>query len=469
MRPESFQAGGEESKKKLKNAEKGIWGLENNLRVAIEENKERAKSLKREIQKLKEELKALKEKYKQSKEWGKELEKKAKGITGGKKELSQRDGEKEPSQRGGEKELSQRDKDRDKETSKVKPEELKFEVIEGYFEEETREGIKDSGINTISPFEDFIFGGRGIKDEHISTISPFDGFVFAGRKEGDFTLYRLNPEKGKMEVVEIEDQRKLLPGSILGSEMSREYLAVGGYDHYLKIYFRESDNPNDWFKRGRDLSDKFGQPVSGLDLYQGLVGAGSWRDDNHPPRILVYDLENNREILNHVFPEVSDICTFKFIPNTNYAVIAGSEGIRIIDYRSGRIKWTGVHEYLDIGKAVSLSPNGEEIAFTDHLGSDKIYFLNILDLKLDQESEKKQILDENGDPIGLSENYCLSYTSDGRYLVIGSLIEDALTIIDRDTMKIVKQYDFGSGAIAIDQKGNIITTRKSGKQLAYID
>ena len=437
MRPESFQTGGEKSEKKLEDAEKGIW-QGNNLRVAIEENKERAKSLKREIQKLKEELKALKEKYKQSKEWGRELEEKAKGITGREEEK-----------------LSQRDKDRDKETLEVKPEELKFKVIEGYFEEETREGIKDSGIDTISSF------GK---------------FVFAGRREGYPTLYQLNPEKGIMEVVEIEDQRKLLPGDILESEMNGKCLAVSGYPHNLRIYYRESDNPNDWFKKvERDLSDKFAQPVSALDLYQGLVGAGSTSKSSHQDsRILVYDLENDREILNNQkFHGVGRIYTFKFIPETNYAVIAGSNGIRIINYRdNGQIKWTGVD--LGVGKAVSLSPNGKEIAFTDHPELNEIYFLDISDLdNLDsgQKPEGKLILDKDGEPIKSSTSYYrLSYTPDGKYLVIGSSGGYALTIIDRDSMKIVKQYGhgFGGQAIAIDQKGNIISTDLSREQLVCI-
>ena len=373
--------------------------------------------------------------------------------------------------------LLQKDKDRDKETSEVKPEELKFEVIEGYFEEETRKGIKDSGINTISPFEDFIFGGRGIKDEHISTISPFDGFVFAGRKEGDFTLYRLNPEKGKMEVVEIEDQEKLLPGVILESKSERDgkYLAVGGRPHHLRIYPIGSSDPNDWFKEAEDLSDKFAQPVSALDLYQGLVGAGSTSKSSHQDsRILVYDLENDREILNNQkFHGVGRIYTFKFIPETNYAVIAGSNGIRIINYRdNGQIKWTGVD--LGVGKAVSLSPNGKEIAFTDHPELNEIYFLDISDLdNLDsgQKPEGKLILDKDGEPIKSSTSYYrLSYTPDGKYLVIGSSGGYALTIIDRDSMKIVKQYGhgFGGQAIAIDQKGNIISTDLSREQLVCI-
>ena len=208
-----------------------------------------------------------------------------------------------------------------------------------------------------------------------------------------------------------------------------------------------------------------------MDLYQGLVGAGSWKDDNdnYIPKILVYDLENDREILNQEFSEVGSIYTFKFIPNTDYAVIAGDKGIRIINYHSDQIKWTGVDS--GIRKAVSLSPNGEEIAFTEEK-SDKIYFLDISDLDNmdpDQEPIGRRVLDENGNPTGLPKNWRLSYTPDGKYLVINSIGRYTLTIIDRHSMKIVRQYNFGNKAIAIDQKGNIITTSRSEAQLAYID
>ena len=53
-------------------------------------------------------------------------------------------------------------------------EELKFKVIRGYFEKETREEIKN---------------------KYISTISPFDSFVFAGRNLGYFTLYQFDKEE----------------------------------------------------------------------------------------------------------------------------------------------------------------------------------------------------------------------------------------------------------------------------------
>jgi len=449
MRPESFQTGGEKSKKKLKNAEKGIWGLENNLRVAIETNGKELESIEGKIQKLEEELKALKEKHNQLEKERKELEEKAKGITGREKELSQRDGEKKPSQRDGEKELSQKDKDRDKETSEVKPEELKFKVIEGYFEGETREGIKNKDI---------------------LTISSFDKFVFAGRDYGCFTLYQPNPEKGIMEVVKVKGQEKLLPDDISGSAMNKDYLAVSGCSHHLKIYFKKSKNPNNWFEEVRDLSNRFDQPVSGLDLDQGLVGAVSRIDS----KILVYDLKNGGEILIREFPEVGSIYTFKFISNTDYAVITGTHGIIIINYRQdGQVKWAWEEPGLSIGKTVSLfsSLDKREIAFTKCGESGEIYFLDISDLdNLDpnQEPEKKQVLNEYGNPTKLLDNWCLSYAPDGKYLVIGSDVRNILTIIDRDSMEIVKQYGFGREANAIDSKGNIIATDESGKQLVYV-
>ena len=92
-------------------------------------------------------------------------------------------------------------------------------------------------------------------------------------------------------------------------------------------------------------------------------------------------------------------------------------------------------------------------------------------MDLDQEPIKRRILDKDGEPIKSSTSYYrLSYTPDGKYLVIGSSGGYALTIIDRDTMKIVKQYGhgFGGQAIAIDQKGNIISTDLSREQLVYI-
>jgi len=246
-------------------------------------------------------------------------------------------------------------------------EELKFEVKKDYFEKEEREEIEGWWI---------------------CTISSFDDFVFAGRNSGYFTLYKFDPKDKKMKIVKIENQKELLSGDIFESKMNEKYLAVSGYKHDLKIYSRKSKNPEDWFKEENttDLSDKFKTRVSGLDInFQGLVGAGSWYDS----KVYVYDLENEEEILNQEFEEIGSIFTFKFIPETDYAVIAGNKGIEMINFVNGQIKWKRLG--LNIGKAVSLSPDNKEIAFTEDGESDKIYFLdisNIEELKPDQEPEE---------------------------------------------------------------------------------
>ncbi|MCD6470978.1 hypothetical protein J7K86_00375, partial [bacterium] len=253
------------------------------------------------------------------------------------------------------------------------------------------------------------------------------------------------------------------------------YLAVSGYKHDLKIYSRKSKNPKDWFKKENttDLSDKFEEAVYGLDLNsQGLVGASSWDS-----RVYVYDLENEKEILNQKFREIGHIYTFKFIPETNYAIIAGGDGIEIINFRNSETKWKKLGP--DIGKAVSLSPDNKEIAFTKRGEFDKIYFLdisNIEELKPDQKPEEKQVLNEDGKPTELPENWRLFYTPDGKYLVVdkkylvlSSLNKDQLTIIDCQSMKISRRYGFGVTAVFVDQKGNIISPNASKIQLVYID
>jgi len=327
-------------------------------------------------------------------------------------------------------------------------EELKFEVKEDYFEKEEREEIKGWWIHAISSFNDF---------------------VFAGRNSGYFTLYKFDPKDKKMKIVKIENQEKLLSGSIFESKMNEKYLAVSGDKHDLKIYSRKSKNPEDWFKEENttDLSDKFKTRVSGLDInFQGLVGAGSWDS-----RVYVYDLENEKEILNQKFREIGSIYTFKFIPKTDYAIIAGTNEIEIINYKTGKVKWKKLG--LSISKAVSLSPDNKEIAFTKDGESDKIYFLdisNIEELKPDQEPEEKQVLDENGKPTELLDNWRLFYTPDGKYLVIGSWSKNHLIIINRRSMKIVKEFfNFGEEAIFVDEKENIIAADESKEQLVYID
>jgi len=332
-------------------------------------------------------------------------------------------------------------------------EELKFEVKKDYFEKERREEIEGGWIFAISSFDDFVFAGRG---------------------SGYFTLYKFDPKDKKMKIVKIENQNELLSDTILESKMNENYLAVSGWYHDLKIYSKKSKNPEDWFKEENttDLSDKFEKEVYGLDLSpQGLVGAGSRENEYKEikPKVYVYDLENKKEILNQEFEEIGDIFTFKFIPETDYAVIAGNKGIEIINFKNGQRKWKKLG--LVIGKAVSLSPDNKEIAFIKDGESDKIYFLdisNIEELKPDQEPEEKQVLNENGKPTELPDNWRLSYTPDGKYLVIGSWSKKHLIIINRRSMKIVKEYNFGNEAI-VDEKGNIIAADESKKQLVYID
>ena len=332
-------------------------------------------------------------------------------------------------------------------------EELEFKEIPDYFKKEYREKIKNEDIFAISAHKDY---------------------VFAGRREGYFTLYQRNPETNKMEIVKIPKQEELLPGSILESRMTDDYLAVSGWPNHLKVYSIKNKQPQEWFKDKSilvDLSDKFQGPVSGLDISpEGLVGGSSWEEDDNKPKVCIFDIKNKKETLEREYPEVGNIYTFLFLSDKTHAVLAGDEAVAIIDYQNnGEIVW----EYkLCIKKCISLSSDKGELIFTKRDKTDKICFLDVSNpssLEKNQPVVCKQVLDKEGNPFTLEDTWRLSLTPDNRHIVIGSYENNHLYIINRQTVTVEKEYEFEGEAVAVDPKGNVIAANYSKKQLGYID